>query len=138
MTWERLQGPPDRWGAGLVVRRQNDQWPTDVLMYDRVDSKGQWLFTCNLMLVQSSEADLRGGRFVNYARSQQAYLCGAERNVTSGEHLRVFMTEMISFCGEYTESLWSFHVIMNTLNHVRAEFSFADDTEAVVFALRWS
>lgn len=50
----------------------------------------------------------------------------------------MLMTEMITWCGEYTQATWSFRVNMNSVHDIRTDFSFEDETEAVAFALLWS
>jgi hypothetical protein len=90
------------------------------------------------MLIHSNEAELREGRFARFARTQQPATITIERKLSSGEHLRMLMTEMITWCGEYTQATWSFRVNMNSVHDIRTDFSFEDETEAVAFALLWS
>lgn len=110
--------------TGLFVDERN--W----LMCD-VAKGYRTLFTFRLLELHGDESDLDRNRFIRFCRAQQTF--GVRVPVQGG--FNPALPTQITWINEHCEAVWSLTTSVIDMNHIFADFSFADAWEASFFAL---
>jgi hypothetical protein len=120
---------------------------TGMLMCDvfkHRDEQRIFLYTFAFLKLNGNEFNMNGGRFREFVRKRQAY---ATTLVISGANIGTISSlikphtgvqvEIIDWINDNLDSSWSLAVHPIDADRMNMEFSFADQTEAAFFALRW-
>lgn len=107
------------------------------LTHHRWHHSDMYMFSLRMALLHSDEHELCAGRFHLFARKMQAVPVTLRRVLPGEAETHALIGSMLDWIEENVDHPWSFDVQSHSVHECTLHFTFADDQNAVHFALRW-
>lgn len=123
--------------TNLFVYRDKEIW----LKTEILSEHGKILYVENLMKLYEHESELNRGRFVNFIKKEQEYKISMFLESSSREFSCKWTSSLVEWIAENNKEPWSIKRQIDdnifTFPDIILDFSFANSTTAVAFALVW-